>query len=180
MTFWAGTLKRIWQAVRREDGTASIEFVILFPPIMILFLSSFEVSVLMLRSTIFEKAMSTTVRELRLGIVNPKTAAELKSTLCARAALLPECMDSMKVELVPISTTSWTFPSAKIQCIDKEANINPAVTVNFGQANDLMLVRACAKVDPFFVSTPWVMDLLPVDGAGEYAVVAASSFVNEP
>lgn len=201
MIFGAVKLKKIWQAFKREDGNASIEFVILFPALMTLFLSSFEVSVFLLRSSLLEKSLDTTVRELRLGIVNPKTAAELKETLCDRASVLPNCLDTMKVELLPVPTTSFSLPSGSIKCVDIDAEIDPATTVNFGQPNDIMIVRACAKVDPFFVTTPWVMgmqkvggnpgdvrvlarvygmDTLPTDTSGQYAVTAVSTFVNEP
>ncbi|HBZ43085.1 MAG TPA: pilus assembly protein TadE [Maritimibacter sp.] len=180
MSFGAGITKKIWQALKREEGNATIEFVILFPAVMTLFLSSFEVSVMLLRSVLLEKSLDTTVRELRLGIMNPSTAAELKSTLCERAPILPECAQTMKVELVVVPTNTWTLPSGNIQCVDRDAGINPVTGVTFGQANDVMIVRACAKVDPFFSTTPWVMDLIPLDTSGQYAVVAASTFVNEP
>lgn len=181
MKFGAGkTIKKLWQALRRDEGNATIEFVILFPAIMTLFLSSFEVSVMLLRSVLLEKSLDTTVRELRLGIFDPATAEDLKQTLCDRAPILPACSETMKVELVVVPTHSWDLPTGNIKCVDKNANINPATTVNFGIANDLMVVRACAKVDPFFATTPWVINLLPLDTSGEYAVVASSTFVNEP
>ncbi|MBV7378327.1 TadE/TadG family type IV pilus assembly protein [Maritimibacter dapengensis] len=180
MNIRAGKLKKIWRALKREEGNATIEFVILFPAVMTLFLSSFEVSVLLLRSVLLEKSLDTTVREMRLGVVDPQTQAELKRILCARAPILPECSETMKVELVVVPTSSWNLPDGRIKCVDTAASINPAVTANFGTANDLMVVRACAKVDPFFATTPWVMDLLPLDTTGQYAVVASSTFVNEP
>jgi hypothetical protein len=42
-----------------------------------------------------------------------------------------------------------------------------------------MLVRACTVLDPFFGTTPYVMEL-PLDHTGGYIVAAASTFVNEP
>ncbi|MAM61036.1 MAG: pilus assembly protein TadE [Maritimibacter sp.] len=147
---------------------------------MTLFLSSFEMSVLLLRSVMLDKSLDTTVRELRLGLISPPTPDELKTRLCDRAPILANCSTSMLIELTPISTDTWVIPSGQIACLDKSANIQPATNVAFGIANDVMLVRACAKVDPFFAPSPWILDLVPVDGAGQYAVVAASSFVNEP
>lgn len=173
-------LGTLWRAIRREEGNATIEFVILFPAVMTLFLSSFEVSVLLLRSVLLEKSLDTTVRELRLGVINPQTAEQLKQRICDRAPILPNCALTMKIELVTVPTDTWALPSGNIKCVDRDANINPAVNVSFGIANDLMVVRACAKVDPFFATTPWVMDLVPLDQSNQYAVVAASTFVNEP
>jgi Flp pilus assembly protein TadG len=176
----AGLIKRIKRAIRREDGTATVEFVILFPALMTLFLSSFEMSVLLLRSVMLDKSLDTTVRELRLGLIDTTTSGALKTRLCDRAPIITDCASSMLIELTPISTTTWNIPSGNTACLDKSAEIQPATTVAFGIANDVMLVRACAKVDPFFAPSPWILDLVPVDGAGQYAVVAASSFVNEP
>ncbi|TYP81654.1 MULTISPECIES: TadE/TadG family type IV pilus assembly protein [Maritimibacter] len=180
MTHRAGILKRIKQAIRREDGTASIEFVILFPALMTLFLSSFEMSVLLLRSVMLDKSLDTTVRELRLGLVDTQTQGALKTTLCNRAPIISNCNSNLLVELTPISTDTWSFPAGNTTCTDQSAEIQPVVNVTFGLANDIMIVRACAKVDPFFAPSKWVLDLAPLDEAGQYAVVAASTFVNEP
>lgn len=180
MAHRAGILKKIRQAIRREDGTASIEFVILFPALMTLFLSSFEMSVLLLRSVMLDKSLDTTVRELRLGLIDTETQGSLKTRLCDRAPIIANCATNMLVELTPISTDTWAFPEGNAACTDKTAEIQPAVNVAFGIANDIMIVRACAKVDPFFSPSKWVLDLAPTDAAGQYAVVAASTFVNEP
>lgn len=180
MGFWAGLKHRARQAIRREDGTATVEFVILFPALMTLFLSSFEVSVLLLRTVMLDKALDSTVRQLRLGMVAPSTAEELRSVLCARAPIIHDCSESLLVELQPISTSNWVLPSGTATCSEKDAEIQPAVSVTFGAKNDLMLVRACAKVDPFFAPSDWIMNLVPTDVAGQQAVVAYSTFVNEP
>lgn len=180
MRIWTKIKRGLKLAVRREDGTATIEFVILFPALMTLFLSSFEVSVLLLRSVMLDKALDTTVRELRLGWVADPTAAGLRKQLCDRTPIVPDCMNQMMIELQPISTETWTFPADMVSCIEKSADIQPSVETNFGTANDLMIVRACAKVDPFFAPSPYLLDLVPVDGSNQYAVVAASTFVNEP
>lgn len=176
----AALKQKIKQIIHREDGTATIEFVILFPALMTLFLSSFEMSVLLLRSVMLDKSLDTTVRELRLGLIDTENTTELKSSICNRAPILADCSTTLLVELTPISTSTWTLPSGNTACIDTSADIQPATTVNFGTANDVMIVRACAKVDPFFAPSEWVLDLAPTDGAGQYAVVAASTFVNEP
>lgn len=180
MTFGAGIRQRTKRAIRREDGTATVEFVILFPALMILFLSFFEISVLLLRTVILEQSLDVTVRELRLGILAPMNADQLRAQVCSRAPILQDCENSLLIELQPISTDTWSVPNPNVACREKDAEIQPVVNMNFGIANDVMLVRACAKVDPFFAPSPWIMDLLPVDGSNQYAVVAASTFVNEP
>ena len=137
MAHRAGILKKIKRAIRREDGTASIEFVILFPALMTLFLSSFEMSVLLLRSVMLDKSLDTTVRELRLGLIDTETQGSLKTRLCDRAPIIANCATNMLVELTPISTDTWAFPEGNAACTDKTAEIQPAVNVAFGIANDI-------------------------------------------
>ena len=179
MRIWTKIKRGLRLAVRREDGTATIEFVILFPALMTLFLSSFEVSVLLLRSVMLDKALDTTVRELRLGWVADPTAAGLRKQLCDRTPIIPDCMNQMMIELQPISTETWTFPADMVSCIEKSADIQPSVETNFGTANDLMIVRACAIMKPWFYATGLGLKLPLVDGQN-YAIVSSSAFVNEP
>lgn len=113
--------------------------------------------------------------------MEPSTPEELKRRVCDDALIFDDCMSAMMIELTTVSTSDWTLPNAQITCVDRgeDEDMQPAVTFNKGTVNDLMLVRACTILDPFFGTTPLVMQL-PVDDTGGYAVAAASTFVNEP
>ena len=171
--------QKVGQIFRREEGNATIEFVILFPAIMTLFLSAFEISIYLARSVLLDRALDISVRQLRLGTLAPKTADELRNHICNGTLIFPDCLAATSVELVPVSTATWQFPANTISCVDRNALIQPAMNVNFGQANDVMIVRACTVLDPFFATTPYVMGL-PRDASGGYNIAAASTFVNEP
>jgi len=164
---------------RREDGTATIEFVLLFPLLMYLFLSSVEVGVYLMRSVLLERALDINVRALRLGTLSPMTSDELRARICADALVLKDCESSMTIELLPISTSSWTFPQEQVTCVNRDSEIDPVLEFNPGSQNEIMLVRACVIADPFFPSTSLVMDM-PLDASGGYAIAAMSTFVNEP
>lgn len=181
MMFRAGkrAIKRLARALRRDDGSATIEFVILFPAIMTLFLSAFEVSIYLTRAVLLDRALDLNVRTLRLGTLQPATQEELKRRVCNDALIFKDCMNVVSIELTPISTATWTMPSTSVTCVDRDAAIQPVVAFSLGAVNDVMLVRACAVVDPFFGTTPLVMDL-PLDPSGGYVVAAVSTFVNEP
>ncbi|MCB1336727.1 MAG: pilus assembly protein [Maritimibacter sp.] len=174
-------IKRIARAALGEDGSATVEFVIIFPAIMTIFLSSFEVSIYLTRAVLLDRALDLNVRLLRLGAMEPSTPEELKRRVCDDALIFDDCMSAMMIELTTVSTSDWTLPNAQITCVDRgeDEDMQPAVTFNKGTVNDLMLVRACTILDPFFGTTPLVMQL-PVDDTGGYAVAAASTFVNEP
>ena len=62
-------LRRIAGFRDREEGSATIEMVILFPVFMVLFVSSFELGTVMLRQTMLDRSVDMTVRELRLNLV---------------------------------------------------------------------------------------------------------------
>lgn len=164
---------------RREDGSATIEFTLFFPLMMFLFLSSIEVGVYLMRAVLLERAVDINVRTLRLGSLSPATSDELRRRICNDALVLRDCTSSLTIELVPISTTAWSFPAQHYTCVNRDSDIDPVVDFQFGTKNELMLVRACMVTDPFFGTTPLVLDM-PLDATGGYALAAASTFVNEP
>ena len=165
--------------LRREDGTATVEFVILFPVMMYLFLSAVELGVYLMRATLLDRALDINVRALRLGTMSPMTPDELKRRVCNDSIILRDCETSITVELVPVSKTDWEFPDQRVACVNRDEDINPVLDFTPGSENEVMLVRACIIADPFFSSTPWVMEM-PVDASGAYSIAAASVFVNEP
>ena len=171
-------IKRAANAVRGEDGTATIEFVILFPAIMTIFLSSFEMSIYLTRSVLLDRALDLNVRLLRLGTLDPMTQEELQRRVCNDALIFNDCPSAIMIELTEIPTTTWALPQPNMTCVNRDEEIDPPEFAT-GGLNDLMLVRACTVLDPFFGTTPLVMDL-PLDHTGGYTVAAASTFVNEP
>ncbi|GGD40977.1 TadE/TadG family type IV pilus assembly protein [Sinisalibacter lacisalsi] len=172
-------MKSLKKAFKREDGSATIEFVILFPAILTLFFSAFEVSIYLTRSVMLERAVDLNVRLLRLGTLEPATQDELKRRICEDTLIFRDCPNAIMVELREISTDSWQMPDTGLVCVDREEEVQPAVTFNFGRRNEVMLVRACAVLNPFFGTTPFVMDL-PRDPSGGHMITAVSTFVNEP
>jgi Flp pilus assembly protein TadG len=167
------------RAAGREDGSATIEFVILFPAIMTIFFSSFEVAIWLTREVLLDRALDLNVRALRLGTLEPATQEELQRRVCNDALIFANCPTSIRIELTRVSTTNWQLPTTNITCVNRDEEIQPAVEFDLGTINDLMVVRACAVLDPIFPSTPLVMDL-PLDPTGGYIVAAVSTFVNEP
>ena len=48
-----------------------------------------------------------------------------------------------------------------------------------GQENELMILRACAKISPVFPTTGLGKNVTK-DGSGQFALVSISAFVQEP
>ncbi len=166
-----------------ESGNASIQFAIMFPLFLTLFLSSFEFGIMMLRQTFLERSVDSVIRELRLGQLPNPTHETIRTAICDRAPILPDCMDTLMVEMRVVSTVTWSPLATDVVCKDKSIDINVTPPgpgfVNVGAANEMVLVRACSVFKPIFPTTQLGMSLKRTD-LGGYALVANSAFVNEP
>lgn len=167
------------RALRREDGNATIEFVILFPVFISVFGSAFEAGLLTTRQVMLERATEIAVREVRLGSDAVETSDDLKRYICNLAGVIPDCMDALLIELSPVSTETWNMRTGATACIDRDEDIVPVVEYTQGGSNELMLVRACAVVTPFSPMTGLGLKL-PKVNASDYGLIATSAFVNEP
>jgi len=169
-------LRHLWQS---EDGSPTVEFVLVFPVIMGLFFATAEFGLLMTRQSMLETAVDKTVRHLRLGHFASPDQDDLRRTICKYAAIIPDCRNSLLIELRPVSTVTWSPLSSDTTCKDRNSEISPVVSLNPGVQNEMVLVRVCAVFSPFFPTSALGMRLAR-DELGGYALVASSAFVNEP
>ena len=174
------TLRRFFRrAARDESGSATIPFAIMVPAFLILVMSSLEMGLLMVRHVMLERGLDMAVRDLRLGFWTPPTNEELRARICNNAGILPNCMDTLLVELRPVSKVTWQPLASGPVCVDRAEAVQPVTTFIEGSSNDMMLIRACAKFDPIFPMTGMGFHL-PKDNTGAYALVSSTAFVNEP
>ncbi len=171
---------RCLRAFRKSDsGTASLEFALSAPLILLVFASAFESGLLMLRSIMLDQAVDRTVRELRLGHYLAPTAELLKNEICSRGVILLDCQKNISIEMTRISTTTWSFPTSDAACVDREEDVNPVTALQIGQQNDVMLVRICVIQDaimPAYGLAPYLV----LDGKGGYALISNTAYVTEP
>ena len=167
---------------RADRGTATIEFCILFPVFMVLLLSGFEAGMLMTRQLMLERGMDMTMRQLRLGTMAEPSHANVKTEICHRSLIIPDCMKSVQLELREVDTVAWNVPMDGDRCVDRTADLDPLVEpggFSQGERNTLMMVRACAVFDPWFPGVG-LGTQLPRDASGGYRLIATSGFMNEP
>ena len=164
---------------KREEGAASLEFVILFPAFAIILMSSIEAGMLMIRNVLLDHAVDVSVRSLRLGINPPGDEDELRKMICAQAKYLPDCENAVRVELVRVATDTWSMPSGRVTCVQRGEELQPVLQFQSGVEHEVMLLRACAVFDPFFPTTGLGLRL-PKDSTGAYSLVSSSAFVVEP
>ncbi len=170
---------RAAKVAREEDGTATIPFLLFLPFFMMLVISSLEMGILMLRHVMLERSLDLSVRDLRLGLFTGDYD-DFKKDVCDRAGIIPDCINTLVIELRPVSTTTWEPLASGPICVDRA---NPLVPLGnpfeTGAGDELMLIRACAKFDPIVPMTGLGFHL-PKDNTGAYALVSTTAFVNEP
>ena len=172
--------------IRCEAGGGGvIEFVIMLPMIMFVFMASAEAGLYTARQVLLDRAVERTMRDLGLGnIPNPSHDA-IKANICLNVPTIPRCDANIRVELLPVSTTAWNLPTTAATCIDRGAAVQPALSFNPGGANQLMLVRVCVVQDAMFPGTGVGKGMEEADTVGGYRqegyrIISVSAFVNEP
>ncbi|MGQ0565741.1 MAG: TadE/TadG family type IV pilus assembly protein [Gemmobacter sp.] len=161
-------------------GGGVIEFVIMLPVVMFLFMASAEAGLYTARQILLDHAVAATMRDLGLGNIPNPSHDVIKTNICENVPAIPRCEENIRVELVPVSTTMWNLPTTDATCIDRGAEVQPALSFNPGAANDLMLVRVCVIQDAMFPGASIGRGLEEADGQEGYRIISVSGFVNEP
>ncbi|MBE1282615.1 MAG: pilus assembly protein [Rhodobacteraceae bacterium] len=164
---------------RSEDGSATVEFAITFPMMMFFLMSGVELGMITLRHASLERAMDITIRDIRLGTGAAPQHDEIKDLICTRAGFIQDCDSNLRLEMIQLDPRALTAIDSTPDCTDQSEEVAPVRSFENGQSNELMILRACAKIDPVFPSTGLGNSVVK-DGAGQFALVASSAFVQEP
>lgn len=174
---------------RDDRATATMEFVIMFPVVITLFIAVFESGMILTRQVLMERSLDEAVRLLRLvraiedpdtGEFRALTAADIEEAICNNTAAIPDCDTVLVVDLRVIDRSTYEIPMPDVSCVNR-ANLDvvPANQFRQGQDNDLVLIRACAVVDRILPFSGFGLNLVRDDTGGLH-MVASSVFVNEP
>lgn len=178
-----GPAGRLLRALRRwgreEAGAVTAEFVVVLPLLLMLMFPAIDAGVQATRATLLERALELTVRDIRLGRFQNPTHDAIRAALCTRMRLLAGCEQRLLLELRPVNPVNYAAPTGPAPCINRAAEVQPVTTFNPGVEHEVMLIRACAIVEPVLPTTPWALGM-PRDGQGGYQISAVSAFVNEP
>lgn len=170
--------------LRDRSGASTVEFVLVFPAFIMIFLNGFEAGYFMVRDVMLERSVDVAIRQVRIGGSSAPDFENFKKLVCSGVAgVFPDCEKNLMVamEEVPAGAGGVATLGDTVQCLDKETDITPAEQTSYdtGTANQLMVVRVCALAQPFFPTTRLGMEM-GRDAEGNLAIVALSSFVNEP
>jgi len=175
---------RILHRLRRfrgdERGTAAVEFAIMLPIYLTLFLSAVEMGMMTLRQTMMERGVDLAVRDLRIGTDTALQHDELRDLICEYAGILPDCSNALQLELrsMNLRTTGLNLAS-QADCVDRSEPVNPVLAFTPGARNEMMVMRACLKMSPIFPNIG-LGAKTPKDGNGDLRLIATTAFVNEP
>ena len=177
---------------KSETGSATIEFVLWFPLFWAAFMWSFEQGMYLVRQVGLERAIDLAVRDVRLGafddLIDPSLSEAqqtallhdaVKDRVCDFAFLIARCQENVKLEMQQVDPRNWSMLGGAVDCVDRSDSGRPVSQFRPGQSNDLMVLRACALIDPYFPTSGLGAQLTKVSG-GAYALVAVSSFAIEP
>jgi hypothetical protein len=172
------TLNPVRRFFRDEPGGGAIELVLVLPIAMAIFMASMESALYMTRQIMLDRAVDMTVRNLRLGGYANPDAQLLKDEICDLATAVPDCDSEIRLELRPVSTTTWNLPNESMRCVNQAENINIPDDANPGMQNELMIVRVCIRQDAMFPGTGIGEGLS--NSRGRYRIISVAAFVNEP
>lgn len=163
-----------------QAGSVTVEFVICVPLVLAFLFSAADYGMVMIRKVFLDRAVDIAVRQVRLGNVNATQYDAFRQMICDNTFLIADCVNAMAVELRPVDTITWSGLDDPAQCVNRSADIAPVTAfVPGGVAQELMLIRVCAVVDPFISMTGLVLGM-PDDGSGGFFLVSRAAFANEP
>lgn len=166
--------------IKRQDGAVSMEFITVMPLAVAVFFASAESGILSLRKTFLDRALETTIRELRLGLISDTSPANLKSLICSRMAMVDNCLGNLTLEMnVRTSFANLTVPATTNNCVNRATNIEPVLTYQPGAANELVLVRACLVQDIVFPTSVAQVLVFGTENQ-EFKLISTTMFVKEP
>lgn len=184
MRFLSTVKSSLGRFLRAEDGTASLEFVIVFPIFFSFFLMTYESGMISARHVMLERGVDFAVRDVRIGSMAAPSRDLLRARICEVAMIIPDCETQLQVEMLRRDPRAWVAVDPQIRCIDRGAASQPVVEFTNGGNNHLMILRVCARIDPLLPTTGLGKVIVDnnTNGAagGSYALVASAAFVVEP
>ncbi len=179
-TFLKSSIARLLTFAKREDGTASLEIVLVLPAFMTMFLMAFEGGRISLNQVMLERGVDMTVRDVRIGKLKAPTHVDLKQQICDYAGIIPDCISNLQLEMVNMNVRAWgTQLDGDIRCVDRALEVQPAVQFTNGGNNELMVLQVCSLFDPVAPGSGLGKAIPKKSGSG-YGLVASAAFVMEP
>lgn len=173
---------------KRSDGSATVEFALLFPLFVAIFLMGFESGLYMYRNVMLERGVDLAIRDVRLGNGKIPELAEFKTSICDNAFFDDEdgeCSKSLMVEMrqIEMEPGGASNMMGDARCVDRrhEEDQSDFGSYDVGGTNEVVMVRVCYVQSPIFPTTGIGLGMGQAnDLGGNYALISTSAFVTEP
>lgn len=97
-----------------DDGSASVEFVIVFPVVIGMVLLIFEAGWVMTKMMMLDRGLDIAMRDIRLGKPDSGDRELIKQKICDRARIFTNCQFSLKVQMEEyVYEPGWVATDAK-------------------------------------------------------------------
>ncbi len=165
--------------IRDEGGSASVEFVLVFPAYLALILMSIELGFVTLRHSLLERGLDMAVREIRLGTGTSPQHDDIKEMICENSLMILDCTSNLQLEMRSADVRTYNSLDTTADCTDSSEPTKPVREFTPGLQNELMLLRACLQYDPLFPDD-FLGSALEKDANGQASIVSITAFVQEP
>ncbi len=172
--FLAGrTMRRL---VRREDGSAAVEFGMVAAPFLVLVFAIMETALVFLSNQVLETAVADSARLIMTGQAQTQgfNKSAFKQAVCSRIYGLFDCQNGVHVDVkkyTGFSGVDLTPP------LDANGNFQNNFTFDPGGPGDIVVVRLFYQW-PIYLSM-FSFNLQNMAG-GKRLLIATSAFRNEP
>jgi Flp pilus assembly protein TadG len=168
----AGRLLR--RFVRRQDGSAAVEFGLVAAPFLALLFAIIETALVFFSSQALETAVADASRLIMTGQAQTQGMSQtaFKDAVCARIFGLFDCQGGVYVDVKAYSFSSFSNASVTVP-IDGSGNFQNNFSYNPGGPGDIVVVR-------LFYQWPVISLHLTNMNGGKRLLAATAAFVNEP
>ena len=169
-----GLLRRF---LRRNEGTAAIEFAIVSLPFFILLFATVESFVAVFAGQVLDTAVADSSRLIRTGQAQTQgfNEADFTQTVCERAVMFLDCENTMMIDVrtyTDFNDADFTDP------IDGDGNVeDDDFDFDMGARNEIVVVRVYY---PWPIVTDYLGAFLSNVSGNKRLLVATSAFRNEP
>lgn len=161
-----------------EEGGATVEFVLILPVFLLVFLSAIETGLLVVRQALLERAAGITLREIKIDGTGSVSLSQRKQDFCEASILFSQCEQTVFFAFDTIDTESWDLSGNSTGCVDATNTVAPVTEFSPGLSSEVSVIRLCALFDPIFPSTGLGAKLQRTE-AGQFAQVVHAAFVSE-
>jgi len=166
------TARAMRRLVRKEDGSAAVEFGIVAAPFLLLIFAIMETALVFFSGQALETAVADSARLIMTGQAQSQgfSQAQFKNAVCARIFGLFDCANGVHVDV----KTFTSFANVNLTPpLDGGGNFQPNMGYQPGGPGEIVVVR-------LFYQWPIFVSLLENMSGHKRLLVATAAFRNEP